>query len=102
MPLTITFSARADAQLRSLYRYIAKEADAATAEEYLIRVVQRCHAIADVPRGGRPREELGRGLRSVPFRRRVTIFYRVKVEEIVIAAVFYRGQDVKRAFRRRR
>ena len=102
MPLRIVFSARADGQLRSLYRYIARQADPETAENYLTRIVQRCHAIVDVPRGGRPRGELGKDLRSVTFEGRATILYRLRSDEVVISAVFHRGRDVERQFRRRR
>lgn len=50
------------------------------------------------PRRGTPRDEIMPGLRSIPFERRATIFYRVGEEEVEIVHILYRGRDIERAF----
>jgi toxin ParE1/3/4 len=44
---------------------------------------------------GTPRDDIRPGLRTVPFRRRVTIVYAVAPEEVRVVGVFYAGQDFK-------
>lgn len=100
--MRIEFSARADKQLRTINRYVARASTPAIAEAFVARIVHRCLRIANVPLGGSPREDLGRGMRSVPFEHSATILYRVRGETIVIAAVFYRGQDIAARLRRLR
>lgn len=98
MSPTVVFSRKADAQLRSLRRYIAHEATQAIANNYVAAIAARCRAIANLPQGGTPREDLGQEYRSVSYKRRVTIIYRLRHDTIVIAGVFYGGQDIARHF----
>ena len=101
MPLTVVFSRRADAQLRSLRRYVAARSSPAIADQFTAAIAQRCRGIGTLPEGGNPRDDLGTGFRSVPFRRNTTIVYHLREDTVVIAGIFYGGQDLGRHFPRR-
>jgi toxin ParE1/3/4 len=50
--------------------------------------------------GGRPRDDLGPGLRSVPFERRAVIIYRVLGEAVEIVNIFHGRRDYAALYRR--
>lgn len=52
----------------------------------------RCRKIGDAPNGGRPRDDLEPGLRTVPFERTAIVAYRV-TDNVEITNVFYGGRD---------
>ena len=95
---TVRFSRKADAQLRSLRRYLLRRSTPAIALRYTAEIAARCQAIVDVPEGGTPRPDLGPDLRSVAFKARVTIVYRLSAPQITIAGIFYGGQDLTAHF----
>jgi toxin ParE1/3/4 len=91
--LRVLFAPEVEAQLRALYRYIAKEASAEISEGYVDAIVDKCLGLAEVPNRGTSREDVRPGLRTIPFRRRVTIAYSVDDEQVLILGIFYAGQD---------
>jgi toxin ParE1/3/4 len=95
----IGFSPEAEAQLLSLYRYIAGEASPETARQFTDAIVEHCEKLVDFPKLGTPRDDLRPGLRTWTFRRRVTIAYVVKPHEAVILGIFYGGQNFEAIFR---
>ena len=94
--LPVTFLPEATAQLEEIEQYIATQGDPGTAERYVGKILARCELIAALPYGGRMRRGAGVGLRSLSFKGRVTIYYRVDEAEIVIAGLRYGGQDEER------
>jgi toxin ParE1/3/4 len=54
-------------------------------------------SLRDFPMVGSPRDDLRPGLRTIGFRRRVTIVFVVKSTEVRIVGVFYGGQDFEAA-----
>jgi toxin ParE1/3/4 len=62
--------------------------------------VARCRLIPTLPHGGRPRDDLAPGLRTVAFERRVVIVYRVVGSTVEITNVFYGGRDYAALYRR--
>ncbi len=66
---------------RSIARNIAK------------RIVKRALRIGLIPFGGRPRDDLSLGLRTVPFEDKAVIAYRVEKNRVLIVRVFYAGRD---------
>lgn len=79
--------------LQSIYRYVAAASGSkAVAQAYVQRIMARCRRIGDVPNGGRLRNDLLPGLRTVPFERALVITYRVS-EMVEILNVFYGGRD---------
>jgi len=89
----INYSPEAEAQLDALHDYIAIEASPEIAKNYLGSIMGKCESLADFPSRGSPRSDLRPGLRTIPFRRRVTIIYATTPEEVLIIGVFYAGQD---------
>lgn len=64
-----------------------------TARGFVKRIRDRCLRIGDAPRGGRPRDDLEPGLRTVPFEHRAVIAYRIEPDRILVTNVFYGGRD---------
>ena len=64
-----------------------------TAERFVRRIKARCDKIGILPLGGRPRDDLAPGLRTVPFERRAIIVYKVEPSCVRIVNVFYGGRD---------
>ena len=94
----IVYAPEAEAQLIDLYRYIELQASPAIAQGFTEAIVARCSALAEFPDRGTPREDLLPGLRTVAFRRRVTIAYWVDAEAVMILGIFYGGQDFESVF----
>lgn len=55
--------------------------------------------IGDAPHGGRPRDDLEPGLRTVPFESSAVIAYRVEAGRVRVANVFDGGQDFEALYR---
>jgi toxin ParE1/3/4 len=70
------------------------------ARRYVERIRNRCRRITLLPQGGRQRDDLAPGLRSVPFERRAVIVYRVLGQTVEITNVFHGGRDYAALYRR--
>ncbi|PSJ65652.1 type II toxin-antitoxin system RelE/ParE family toxin [Kumtagia ephedrae] len=80
--------------LRRIAEYITRESgSAAAARRFAKRIRDRCHRIGDVPRGGRARDDISPGLRTVPFERSAVITYVIEGDRVSIVNVFYGGRD---------
>jgi len=74
----VVYRPEAIADLQDIFRHIAERSQSETmAERFVSRIMNRCRRIGDVPYGGRSREDLASGLRTVPFERSAVIVYRV-------------------------
>jgi toxin ParE1/3/4 len=91
----LVLTGKAKAQINSLYEYIAREASLEIADRYIDSLVERIAGLTSFPDRGTRRDDLRPGLRTVPFRRRLTIAYAVKPREVRIIAVGRAGQDMK-------
>lgn len=89
-------SARDD--LRSIYFWIAEAAGSDIALAYLQRIHERCDRLVSFPERGTPRDDIVRGLRTIPFERSATIAYIVKPDSVQVLRVLRKGQDVNREF----
>lgn len=67
--------------------------DPVTAQRFTDRIWAACEKIGNAPLGGRPRDDLLPGLRTVPFEKKAIIAYRVDGETVEIVNVFYGGSD---------
>lgn len=76
-----------------LRRYIARAASPEVADRFTDEIADQCEALDRFPLRGAPRDDLRPGLRTLTFRRRVTIAYSVKPKTVTIIALFYGGQD---------
>lgn len=95
----VRFLAAAEADLFGLYQAIADEGGNERAGAYIDRIEAACVALETLPRRGRARDDIHPGLRTVGFECRATIAFRVTKAEVIIARIFYGGQDYERVLR---
>jgi toxin ParE1/3/4 len=92
--LRLFFRPEALDDLSEIFRFVLRlSRSPATAAGFVRRIRARCDRIADAPLGGRPRDDLQPGLRTVPFERSAVIAYVVREDRVVITNVFYGGRD---------
>jgi toxin ParE1/3/4 len=96
MIFTVVISASAKADLFAIYDYIAERAGAEIALRFIERIEEYCLGFANMPERGTKRDDLGRGLRTVGFRRRATIFFEVNrdARQVVVHGVYYAGRSL--------
>jgi toxin ParE1/3/4 len=99
VPHRVVFSPEADAQLIGIYRYIAREASPDVAARFTGAIVDHCEGFGTFPQRGARRDDLRPGLRTIGFRRRVTIAFTVDENIVTIIGVFYGGQDFEAALK---
>lgn len=94
MPHQVVFAPEAEARLVALYQYIAQQASPAIAERFTSAIITLCESLATFPHRGTPRDDIRQGLRTIPFRRRVTIAYLVEDDRVAVLGIYYGGQDL--------
>lgn len=88
--LRVEFQPEAVAELRAIFESVRDIAGSVrVAQGFTQRIKARCDRIGDIPMGGRPRDDLAKGLRTVAFERSVIIAYRVTAERVEITNIFY-------------
>ena len=92
-PLPVVWRPAARGDLLALYDWIADRADLETAFAYASKIEALGERLADFPNRGTPRDDLVPGMRTVPYRRRVTIAYRVLEDRVEILRLLQSGQD---------
>lgn len=96
MKYTIGFAPEAQQQLDAIEDYIVLASGyRAIAEQFVDDIVAYRESFETFPECGTQRDDLLPGLRTVGYRRRVTIAFRVDTNSrsVVILGVFYGGQD---------
>lgn len=97
--LEVKLSEEAIADLNTIYVYVFDRTQSAkVADGFVDRIEARCQKIGDAPHGGKARNDLAPGVRTVPFEKAALIAYRAEADRVVITNVFYRGRDVEAAF----
>jgi toxin ParE1/3/4 len=91
---TVVLSPAVQADLASLFDYIAEQASSAVALRYVQRIYDYCGSFDVAAERGTKRDDLRSGLRTVGFERRVTIAFHVEPETVTIDRVLYGGRDV--------
>ena len=95
----IIYRPGAIADLQRIFDVIAESSGSdLVAQRFIDRIMQRCSKIGDAPRGGRPRDDLKPGLRTIPFERTALIAYRIS-DLVEIINVFYGGRDYETLYR---
>lgn len=89
----VIFAPEAEEQLIALYRYIAQASSPEITERFTSAIVEHCEKLASFPERGTPRGDLRPNLRTLAFRRRVTIAYAAETDQVAILGIFYGGQD---------
>ncbi len=98
LPVVLNESALLD--LQNIASYIFDQGGSArTALNFTDRIKDRCQRIGDAPRGGRPRDDLLPGLRTIPFEHSAMIAYVVEQDTIRIINIFYGGRDFETLLR---
>jgi toxin ParE1/3/4 len=95
----VILSSVAGSQLDDLYAYLAEKAGEMIAETYVGGIQQLCQDLADFPHRGTRRDHVVvPGLRTIGYKRRVTIAFSVDdaTEVVTILGVFYGGRDYER------
>ena len=95
----IVFTPEARDQLDSLHAYISTAADAETASRFVDGIIDRIAKLTDFPNRGTLRDDLRPGLRTLPWRRRVTIAFVVEENDVVVIGIFYGGRDFESLLR---
>ncbi|QGZ96418.1 type II toxin-antitoxin system RelE/ParE family toxin [Terricaulis silvestris] len=95
----IVFRPEAEADLTAIALHIAANS-AARAHRVVTRLRSRCEILRQHPLAGRPRNELGEGLRSLSERPFVLI-YRTMGDDVEIVAILHGARDLPAAIARR-
>ena len=88
----IVWRPHARSDLLALYDWIADRTDPGTALDYTARIEAHVAGLAQFPRRGTSRDDLVPGLRTIPYRRRTVIAYRVLDESVEVLRLVHRGQ----------
>ena len=97
---SVTYRPGALLDLQRIYEAIADVSqNHAVAKHFVQRMMERCSKIGEAPFGGRPRDDLEPGLRTVPFERSAVITSRV-TDVVEITNIFYGGRDYEALYPR--
>jgi plasmid stabilization system protein ParE len=99
MNYRVIYSPEAEAQLVALYFYISAAASPEIAAKYTEDIVRQCEDLATFPLRGTVREEIRPGLRTVGYKKRVTIAFDVTESQVTVHGIFYGGQNFEIALR---
>jgi toxin ParE1/3/4 len=94
----VRLSPLAIADLIALHGWVVEQADRATADGYLARIEARLAALADFPHRGTPRGDLGPGVRTLAFERRLVIAYRAEDAVVTVLRVVSGARDLGGGF----
>ena len=92
MRVELSLAARAD--LGTYDGWLRREAGADIADHWLDELIGWLAELGDFPHMGRPRPDLGAGLRTRVFRRSVIVAYAVGGETVTVFGIFARGRNV--------
>jgi plasmid stabilization system protein ParE len=92
------YSPQAEAHLLALFSQIAVAASPEIAARYTDAIVEQCESLVTFPMRGAQRDDLHPGLRVFGFRRRVSIAFLVESDSVIIAGIFYGGQNLESIF----
>ena len=92
MKYELRFADSACDQLRTLHHWLAGVVDRGSADALVVALIDRCETLRDTPRLRTPRDDVRPGLRTIAFRRRYTIGYRVDGNVVTILGFVGRGQ----------
>lgn len=90
----VVFSPEAEADLLSIYDYIADRSSPTTAAKYLARIEAFCLGLNLASERGTRRDDIRPNLRIVGFERRVAIAFHVTDTTVTIDRVLYGGREL--------
>jgi toxin ParE1/3/4 len=96
---TIVVSPEARAQLDALYDYVDSAASPDIALGFNDAILDQLNKLSDFPSRGTKRDDILPGLRTIGFRKRVTIAFVVETTTVFVVGIFYGGQDFEAILR---
>jgi len=93
MTYSVVFDIAAEGDLTELYDYLLPRAGERGAAAYVNDIIDYCVSFSTFPERG-TRSERSPGLRTVGFRRKATIAFRVKGDVITVMRIFHGGRNV--------
>ncbi len=98
--LAVVLSEKAITDLDVIAAYILESSGSESiANGFVDRIKDRCQSIGNAPRGGRSRDDIAPGLRTVPFEHSAIIAYLVSDDLVRIVNIFYGGRDYETLMR---
>lgn len=94
MSHAVVFDPDAEEDLAQIGEWIAERAGETIALNYVEALRSYCRGFSTFPERGTRREDLKAGLRTIGFRRRVTIVFTVEASRVVILRLFYGGRSL--------
>lgn len=94
MTFRVIITDDAQTDLFNIYHWVVAEAGVEIADGYYGRIEARLFALDRYPNRGSPREDLGEGIRSVSFERRITILYRVETNIVRIMRIVSSAREL--------
>ncbi|CEJ12720.1 Plasmid stabilization system protein [bacterium YEK0313] len=97
----VRFAPEALNQLNELERYIAADGAPVVAARYVDAIVDYCASLETNPHRGTRRDDIRTGLRTIGYRRRVTIAFEIVDDTVAvnILGIYYGGQDYEASLR---
>lgn len=80
-------------EIDELHSYIAAAANTEIASRFTDGIIDHIATLSEFPNRGTPRDDLRPGLRTISWRRRVTIAFVVEERDVVVIGAFYAGRD---------
>ncbi len=84
--------------LQSIFNWLEPDTGATFARDYVRQIRDKCHSLANFPNRGELREDLAPDLRTIPFKRKATIAYKVDGNKITVLRILHHGRNPGRAF----
>jgi toxin ParE1/3/4 len=98
--LEVEYREDARNDLANIFRHIVDASGSPdVALKFVLRIEDRCQSIGNAPRGGRSRDDILPGLRTVPFEHSAVIAYIVDDNFVRIVNIFYGGRDYETLMR---
>ncbi len=98
--LKVEYRPEADNDLTEIFeRILDISKNPSVAQGFVLRLWERCERIGNAPNGGRPRDDLEPGLRTVPFEKSAVNAYKVERDCVWITNIFYGGRDYESLYR---
>jgi toxin ParE1/3/4 len=89
----VVYTPEAETQLLELYIHLAAADSPDIATRYTDKPLTFCDGLATFPNRGSERNDIRPGLRTIGYRRRVTVAFDVTDETVTIHGTFYGGRD---------
>jgi toxin ParE1/3/4 len=95
MTYRVAFTRRAQADLHGLFDYLADRFSLANAQRYVEQIEKTCLSLGTMPNRGTEHSDLRPGLRTIGFRRRVTIAFHIKEDSVSVLRILYGGRSAE-------